>query len=102
MRLITIHSLYVWLYIPGIRHSVGGTDYSTVRAGAFMGLRILNHAAQQQHQQHIGVCSSTKMYLTMFKSNAILCLESFSTVHLTRCCQWVQCNIQEPFSGGTH
>ena len=32
----------------GLRHSVGGGEYGTVRAGAFMGLRILSHAAQQQ------------------------------------------------------
>ena len=36
---------------------MGGADYGTVRAGAFMGLRILNHAAQQQEQRPIGAHS---------------------------------------------
>ncbi|KAK9803166.1 hypothetical protein WJX72_006956 [[Myrmecia] bisecta] len=34
-----------WGIDSGIRHSVGGADYGTVRAGAFMGLRILSESA---------------------------------------------------------
>ena len=30
----------------GIRHSVGGADYGSVRVGAFMGLRIISHMEQ--------------------------------------------------------
>lgn len=30
----------VWGVDSGIRHSVGGSDYGSVRVGAFMGLRI--------------------------------------------------------------
>lgn len=31
----------------GVRHSVGGADYGTVRAAAFMGLRIISQLAQE-------------------------------------------------------
>lgn len=31
----------------GLRHSVGGQDYGTVRASAFMGLKIMSVAAQE-------------------------------------------------------
>jgi galactokinase len=34
--------LKLWGIDSGIRHSVGGSDYGSVRAGAFMGLRIIN------------------------------------------------------------
>ena len=36
--------LKLWGIDSGIRHSVGGSDYSSVRAGAFMGHRIINEA----------------------------------------------------------
>ena len=32
----------------GVRHSIGGADYGSVRAGAFMGLRIMNQL-QTEH-----------------------------------------------------
>ena len=31
----------------GIRHSVGGNDYGSVRTGAFMGLRMLSEEARR-------------------------------------------------------
>src|SRR6185295_18685019 len=36
--------LKLWGIDSGIRHSVGGSDYGSVRAGAFMGHRIINEA----------------------------------------------------------
>jgi galactokinase len=39
--------LEVWGLDSGERHAVGGSDYAAVRAGAFMGLRILS--------EHVGV-----------------------------------------------
>jgi len=41
-RMITLPpQLMLWGIDSGIRHSVGGGDYGTVRAGAFMGTRII-------------------------------------------------------------
>jgi len=41
-RMITLpRELMLWGIDSGIRHSVGGADYGTVRAGAFMGTRII-------------------------------------------------------------
>ena len=41
-RVITLPpQLMLWGIDSGIRHSVGGADYGTVRAGAFMGTRII-------------------------------------------------------------
>ena len=37
--------LNVWGIDSGIRHSVGGSDYGTVRTAAFMGYRIITEAA---------------------------------------------------------
>ena len=37
--------LRFWGVDSGIRHSVGGSDYGAVRAGAFMGLRIASQLA---------------------------------------------------------
>lgn len=42
--------LRVWGVDSGVRHSVGGADYTSVRVGAFMGLRIL-----ESHAQHHGL-----------------------------------------------
>lgn len=43
-RLITLpRQLMLWGIDSGIRHSVGGGDYGSVRAGAFMGLRIIDN-----------------------------------------------------------
>jgi hypothetical protein len=36
------------------KHSVGGLDYSTVRTGAFMGLRMLSSLAAQLQRQDSG------------------------------------------------
>ncbi|HJT26396.1 MAG TPA: galactokinase family protein [Pyrinomonadaceae bacterium] len=41
-RMITLpRELRLWGIDSGIRHSVGGADYGTVRAGAFMGTRMI-------------------------------------------------------------
>ena len=41
-RLITLpRQLMLWGLDSGIRHSIGGADYGSVRAGAFMGTRII-------------------------------------------------------------
>lgn len=37
--------LAVWGLDSGVRHSIGGGDYGSVRAGAFMGLRIIAEVA---------------------------------------------------------
>jgi L-arabinokinase len=37
--------LAIWGIDSGIRHAVSGSDYGSVRVGAFMGYRILAHAA---------------------------------------------------------
>ena len=42
----------VWGIDSGVRHSVGGADYGSVRVGAFMGLRILEAYAQQRQIPH--------------------------------------------------
>lgn len=39
--------LSVWGIDSGVRHSVGGTDYTSVRVAAFMGLRILEAHAHE-------------------------------------------------------
>ncbi len=44
--------VHVWGIDSGVRHSVGGADYGSVRVGAFMGLRILESYAQQQNIPH--------------------------------------------------
>ncbi len=36
----------VWGVDSGTRHSVGGSDYGSVRVGAFMGLRIVSGGGQ--------------------------------------------------------
>ena len=38
--------LSIWGIDSGIRHSVAGADYGTVRTAAFMGLRIINEIAE--------------------------------------------------------
>eukprot|EP00897_Mesotaenium_endlicherianum_P001404 jgi/Mesen1/1291/ME000013S00789 len=43
--------LRFWGVDSGIRHSVGGADYGSVRVGAFMGRRIVQEVAEAQHQQ---------------------------------------------------
>ena len=43
--------LKFWGVDSGVRHSVGGQDYGSVRAAAFMGLKILSSMAQAQAQQ---------------------------------------------------
>ncbi|GAX79685.1 hypothetical protein CEUSTIGMA_g7126.t1 [Chlamydomonas eustigma] len=41
-------SIKIWGIDSGIRHSVGGSDYGSVRVGAFMGLRI---ASEVEHEK---------------------------------------------------
>jgi hypothetical protein len=43
-------SIQFWGIDSGIRHSVGGSDYSSVRVGAFMGLRI---ASEVEHEKKV-------------------------------------------------
>jgi hypothetical protein len=38
--------LKLWGVDSGVRHSVGGQDYGSVRAAAFMGLKIISGLAQ--------------------------------------------------------
>jgi galactokinase len=40
-----------WAIDSGVRHSVGGSDYSSVRCGAFMGYRMIAEAAGLQAKQ---------------------------------------------------
>ena len=47
-RMLTLpKQLMLWGIDSGIRHSVGGADYGSVRAGTFMGLRIINEMRAQ-------------------------------------------------------
>ena len=43
--------LAVWGLDSGVRHSIGGGDYGSVRAGAFMGYRILADTAGVEAEQ---------------------------------------------------
>jgi len=49
--------LAVWGIDSGIRHAVSGSDYGSVRAGAFMGRRIINSLADEpfEHLANVGV-----------------------------------------------
>lgn len=38
----------------GVRHSIGGADYGSVRAGAFMGLRIMNQLQADRGPEPLG------------------------------------------------
>lgn len=40
-------NLKVWGVDSGVRHSVGGQDYGSVRTAAFMGLKILSNLANR-------------------------------------------------------
>lgn len=40
-----------WGIDSGMQHSVGGSDYSVVRAGAFMGLKIASSLAHRESQE---------------------------------------------------
>eukprot|EP00271_Cylindrocystis_brebissonii_P005262 TRINITY_DN17215_c0_g1_i1.p1 TRINITY_DN17215_c0_g1~~TRINITY_DN17215_c0_g1_i1.p1 ORF type:complete len:605 (+),score=77.79 TRINITY_DN17215_c0_g1_i1:159-1973(+) len=50
--------LRFWGLDSGIRHSVGGADYGTVRTGAFMGRRIIQSLAEQARAQRAPEVSS--------------------------------------------
>lgn len=53
-RTITLpRGLRLWGIDSAIRHSIGGSDYGSVRAGAFMGLRIIADLKQHQHLANI-------------------------------------------------
>ena len=43
--------LKFWGVDSGVRHSIGGQDYGSVRAAAFMGLKMVSSMAQAQAQQ---------------------------------------------------
>lgn len=38
----------------GVRHSIGGADYGSVRAGAFMGLRIMTQLQADRGPEPLG------------------------------------------------
>ncbi|KAL3147999.1 hypothetical protein ABBQ38_014294 [Trebouxia sp. C0009 RCD-2024] len=46
--------LKFWGLDSGVRHSIGGADYASVRAGAFMGLRIMNQLQAEQGLEPLG------------------------------------------------
>jgi galactokinase len=46
--------LAFWAIDSGVRHSVGGSDYSSVRCGAFMGYRMIAEAAGLQMKSFQG------------------------------------------------
>lgn len=74
--------LLVWGLDSGIRHSVGGADYASVRSGAFMGLRIIAELRQQtdylanispaefesQYASHLPERMSGEEFLTRYKA----------------------------------
>ena len=43
-----------WGVDSGVRHSVGGNDYGSVRAAAFMGLKIISSMAEQRRAKQTG------------------------------------------------
>ena len=49
-----LRSTYLYMWSAGVRHSIGGADYASVRAGAFMGLRIMNHLQAEQGLEPLG------------------------------------------------
>lgn len=44
-------NLKLWGIDSGVRHSVGGQDYGSVRTAAFMGLKILTALSKQRSRQ---------------------------------------------------
>lgn len=46
--------LKFWGLDSGVRHSVGGADYTSVRAGAFMGLRMMMQQKAQEGPEPLG------------------------------------------------
>lgn len=48
-----------WGIDSGIRHSVGGSDYRSVRVGAFMGLKVISQTQQRQQQLLLAQPSSS-------------------------------------------
>jgi L-arabinokinase len=52
-------SLEVWGIASGVRHTVSGSDYTTVRVGAFMGYRIIAELAglkvEGQEEQYVDI-----------------------------------------------
>ncbi|MFN7470684.1 MAG: galactokinase [Roseiflexaceae bacterium] len=65
----------VWGIDSGVRHSVGGADYGSVRVGAFMGMRILEAYAQQLQIPHAHwngyLANITPSEYTEYFSNAL-------------------------------
>ena len=43
---------------PGVRHSIGGADYASVRAGAFMGLRMMTQQKAEEGPEPLGQSGS--------------------------------------------
>jgi L-arabinokinase len=64
-RTVTLpRQLLLWGTDSGIRHSVGGADYGSVRAGAFMGLRIITHLkGQTEYLANISPAEFESKYL---------------------------------------
>ena len=44
-------NLKLWGVDSGVRHSVGGQDYGSVRTAAFMGLKILTALSKQRSRR---------------------------------------------------
>lgn len=55
-----------------MRHSIGGADYASVRAGAFMGLRIMNQLQAEQGLEPLGQLLS---FVHILISSALLCIK---------------------------
>lgn len=46
--------LKFWGLDSGVRHSIGGADYASVRAGAFMGLRMMVQRKAERGPEPLG------------------------------------------------
>ena len=52
----------------GVRHSIGGADYASVRAGAFMGLRIMTQQKAELGPEPLGMSSPAKTVAFIVKT----------------------------------
>ena len=73
----------------GVRHSIGGADYGSVRAGAFMGLRIMTQLQADRGPEPLGqlvLCLVSVLFpiLPCFEQS---CHDVFAAVLITAYCR---------------
>ena len=58
----------------GVRHSIGGADYGSVRAGAFMGLRIMTQLQADRGPEPLGQLYMLCFFCSLLKGSfPLLC-----------------------------